>query len=68
MGSTATFDDGTSIIVSKGGVQFISSGVGPINGSEPLDNVRRPIPIRMDINCSGSRPTRPVRNPRLPLH
>jgi len=35
MGSTATFDDGTSIVVSKNGVQLMSSVVGPAGGSAP---------------------------------
>jgi hypothetical protein len=35
MGSTATYDDGTSIVLSKGGVQLMSTGVGPTGGSEP---------------------------------
>lgn len=29
MGSTTTFDDGTSIVLSKGGVQLMSTGVSP---------------------------------------
>ena len=35
MGSTATYDDGTSIVLSKNGVQLMSTGVGPTGGSEP---------------------------------
>jgi hypothetical protein len=35
MGSTKTFDDGTSIVVSKNGVQLMSTGVGPLTGSVP---------------------------------
>lgn len=35
MGSTATFDDGTSIVLSKNGVQLMSTGVGPLNGTVP---------------------------------
>jgi hypothetical protein len=35
MGSTATFDDGTSIVLSKNGVQLISTGVGPNGGTIP---------------------------------
>jgi hypothetical protein len=34
-GSTATYDDGTSIVLSKDGVQLMSTGVGPAGGSEP---------------------------------
>jgi hypothetical protein len=29
------FDDGTSVVLSKGGVQLMSTGVGPLGGSEP---------------------------------
>jgi hypothetical protein len=35
MGSTTPFDDGTSIVLSKGGVQLMSTRVGPTAGSEP---------------------------------
>jgi len=35
MGSTATFDDGTSIVLSKNGVQLMSTGVGPTGGTVP---------------------------------
>jgi len=35
MGSTATFDDGTSIVLSKNGVQLMSTTLGPVNGSIP---------------------------------
>jgi hypothetical protein len=35
MGSTATFDDGTSIVLSKNGVQLMSTGVGPNGGKIP---------------------------------
>jgi hypothetical protein len=33
MGSTAVFDDGTSIVLSKDGVQLMSTGVGPRGGN-----------------------------------
>ena len=35
MGSTTPFDDGTSIVLSKNGVQLMSTGVGPSNGTVP---------------------------------
>jgi hypothetical protein len=35
MGSTATFDDGTSMVLSKNGVQLMSTGVGPKGGTVP---------------------------------
>ncbi len=35
MGSTTTFDDGTSIVLSKNGVQLMSTAVGPRNGTIP---------------------------------
>ena len=35
MGSTATFDDGTSIVLSKDGVQLMSTGVGAERRSRP---------------------------------
>ena len=35
MGSTAVFDDGTSIVLSKGGVQLMATGVGPRGGNVP---------------------------------
>jgi hypothetical protein len=35
MGSTATFDDGTSIVLSKNGVQLMSTAVGPNGGTVP---------------------------------
>jgi hypothetical protein len=35
MGSSATFDDGTSIVLSKGGVQLMSTRVGPRGGTAP---------------------------------
>jgi len=35
MGSTAPFDDGTSIVLSKNGVQLMSTGVGPRGGTAP---------------------------------
>lgn len=35
MGSTTPFDDGTSIVLSKGGVQLMSTGVGPKGGTIP---------------------------------
>lgn len=35
MGSTTPFDDGTSIVLSKNGVQLMSTGVGPRGGSAP---------------------------------
>jgi len=35
MGSTATYDDGTSIVLAKDGVQLMSTGVGPVNGTVP---------------------------------
>ena len=34
-GSTATFDDGTSIVLSKNAVQLMSTGVGPKKGTVP---------------------------------
>ncbi len=33
VGSTSTFDDGTSIVLSKSGVQLMSTGVGPQGGT-----------------------------------
>jgi len=35
MGSTTPFDDGTSIVLSKDGVQLMSTAVGPIGGTVP---------------------------------
>ena len=35
MGSTTPFDDGTSIVLSKNGVQLMSTGVGPRGGTAP---------------------------------
>jgi hypothetical protein len=35
MGSTTPFDDGTSIVLSKNGVQLMSTGVGPNGGTIP---------------------------------
>ena len=35
MGSTTPFDDGTSIVLSKDGVQLMSTGVGPKGGTMP---------------------------------
>jgi hypothetical protein len=35
MGSTSPFDDGTTVVLSKSGVQLMSTGVGPKGGTVP---------------------------------
>jgi hypothetical protein len=35
MGSTTPFDDGTTVVLSKSGVQLMSTGLGPTGGTVP---------------------------------
>jgi hypothetical protein len=69
MGSTAPFDDGTTVVLSKNGVQLMSTGVGPRNGTIPgqfsLCAPADPLPYqlqRFEANPPAAQPS-PVGTP-----